>query len=244
MEDVRITVRAISTEGHSSDFEKHVTRYTNTQNQVTNREFVSLDPYQQEISDTLLAERIQYSFRTGQELDVDEHMFAFDLEEATRSLACLSSVDYATRVKREIGRMWADLNSAPYLDLFPRSLDAATLYNCVRFRRLFTEALNDAGRRMDQRPMNIVRNSEYMTCALFMQWARAGGADFSDIDWDIEAWMARNIDAVEKVATGVVEHHEAENPGGFAMSFFKNQQKVDVFARMFRSEVLAGLEVK
>lgn len=245
LEDVRVTVRVISTEGHSEDFEKLVTRYTNTQNQVTNREFVSLDPFQQEICDSLLSENIQYCFRTGQELDVEEYAFAFDLEEATRALACLAGVDMATRAKREIGRMWADLNAAPYLEIFPRSLDAATIYNAVRFWRSFTQSLNSAGRRMEQRPRNIVRNAEYATCALFMQWAQSNGAEFSNIEWDVDDWMSTNEERIDKVAEKVVEFHESANPGGFAMSFFKNVKKVDEFARDFRqSSLIDPVEVR
>lgn len=242
LEDVRVTVRVISTEGHSGDFEKQVTRYTNTQNQVTNREFVSLDSFQQEICDSLLSENIQYCFRTGQELDVEEYSYAFDLEEATRALACLAGVNIATRAKREIGKMWADLNSTPYLDIFPRTLDAATIYNAVRFWRSFTAALNEAGRRMEQRPRNIVRNAEYMACALFMQWARNDGVQFSNIEWDVDDWMSEHVKMVGKIAEKVVESHEEVNPGGFAMSFFKNVTKVDDFAREFRASVLADID--
>ena len=105
LDEVQITVRVISTEGRPSDFDKQVTRYTNTQNQITNREFVSLDPLQQELKDILLAEGIQYRFRTGETGEGEEFEDSFDLEEATRALACFTSVENATRAKREIGRM-------------------------------------------------------------------------------------------------------------------------------------------
>ena len=238
LDDVRVTVRVISTGGHSEDFEKQVTRYTNTQNQVTNREFVALDPYQQELSETLLSERIQYSFRTGEVLDHEDFAFAFDLEEATRALSCFSGVANSTRAKREIGRMWADLNSSPYLDLFPRDLNAADLYNSVRFWRTFCSEYNASGRTLGQRETNIVKNSQYMACALFMQWARSNGARFSDIEWDVESWMGGKSDEVVKLVGCVVSLHERENPGGFAMSFFKNQNKVESFANEVRAKFL------
>ncbi|WDF34983.1 AIPR family protein [Arthrobacter agilis] len=235
LDDVRVTVRVISMAGHSPDFEKLVTRYTNTQNQVTNREFVALDPYQQELRDILLAERIQYSFRSGLALDDDECDFAFDLEEATRALACLSGVDNATRAKREIGRMWSDLESNPYLELFPRDLDAITMYNSVRFWRAFTQAYYAIGRELTSRQQRIVVNSVYMACSLMMQEARADGKSFSEFDWDVESWILENNSRVEQFADCVVTHHEEENSGGFPMSFFKHLQKVDTFAREVRA---------
>lgn len=243
LEDVRVTVRVISTEGHSEDFEKKVTRYTNTQNQVTNREFVSLDPYQQELSDTLLSERIQYCFRTGEVLDADDYKSAFDLEEATRALACLTGVGNATRAKREIGRMWSDLKSPPYLELFPRSLDAATMYNAVRFWRAFSAEYASYAKSLESRPQRIINNSTYMACALIMQFARSNGAKFADIDWDVESWLISNRESINSLADCVVKLHEEENAGGFPMSFFKNQQKVESFAGAVRERFYRAADV-
>ncbi|MCK1803613.1 AIPR family protein [Brevibacterium sp. R8603A2] len=243
LDDVHVTVRVISTAGHPEDFEKQVTRYTNTQNQVSNREFVALDPYQQELSDILLAEAIQYSFRTGQALDDEEYDFAFDLEEATRALSCWSGVDNATRAKREIGRMWTDLNASPYLELFPRDLNAATMYNAVRFWRYFRDSYNAYGREREHRAKNIVKNSEFMATALFMQWARANGAEFTNIDWDVATFIDGCAEQVRVLSECVVDRHERENPGGFAMSFFKNQQKVEHFARTVRTDFQSQLGV-
>lgn len=236
LDDVHVTVRVISTRGHSEDFEKLVTRYTNTQNQVSNREFVALDPYQQELGDTLAAEKIQYSFRTGQVLDDDEYDFAFDLEEATRALSCWSGVENATKAKREIGRMWADLSSSPYLELFPRDLNAVTMYNTVRFWRYFCKTYNGSSPDGEHRTKNIVKNSEFMATAIFMQLARNDGAEFTNIDWDVEKFVDERAEKIRTLARCVVDCHEKENPGGFAMSFFKNQQKVGQFASAVRAD--------
>ncbi|WP_438874149.1 hypothetical protein [Tessaracoccus lacteus] len=195
------------------------------------------------MSDILLAEAIQYSFRTGQALDDEEYDFAFDLEEATRALSCWSGVDNATRAKREIGRMWADLNASPYLELFPRDLNAATMYNAVRFWRYFRDSYNAYGREREHRAKNIVKNSEFMATALFMQWARANGAEFTNIDWGVATFIDGCAEQVRVLSECVVDRHERENPGGFAMSFFKNQQKVEHFARTVRTDFQSQLGV-
>lgn len=221
LEDVRVTVRAISTERHSTDFDKQVTRYTNTQNQITNREFVSLDAYQQELSDILLAERIQYQFRTGQGPDAGEMDFAFDLEEATRALACYTGVSNATRAKREIGRMWADLNGARYLELFPRNLDAAEMYNAVRFWREFRTVLGRVVAEVESREGRILQNAEFLGCALLMQFARQEGLKFREIDAEVEQWVASREGDIRRLATIIVDAHEEENPGGYPMSIIQ-----------------------
>lgn len=235
LDDVRVTVRVISTEGQSEDFEKHVTRYTNTQNQITNREFVSLDPYQQELSEILLAEGIQYQFRTGQELDNEGFDFAFDLEEATRALACMTGVGNATLAKREISRLWSDLYATPYLEIFPRNLDAAEMYNAVLFWRQSSLVFDSIGAEMEPREKGIITNSRYMACTLLMQSVRTSGIRFSDFEWDIESWFSDNKENVKSLVECILELHEKENSGGFPMSFFKNQKKVEAFAGLVRN---------
>lgn len=237
LDDIRVTVRVISTGDHSANFGDLVTRYTNTQNQVTSRDFVSLDPFQQELSDTLLSEQIQYCFRAGQTMDLDEYDFAFDLEEATRALACYSGVGNSTRAKREIGRLWTDLNSNPYLEIYPRSLDAASMYNAVRFWRYFNASYIGVGKRLEPRSFGIIKNSVYMACALMMQSAKSDRVKFSDIDWDVENWISDQAEYMERLVVCVVALHEHENPGGFPMSFFKNQQKVEAFAKDVRANL-------
>lgn len=238
LEDVRVTVRVISTAGHDGDFGKQVTRKTNTQNQVTNREFVALDPYQQELSEILHAEGIHYIFRSGQSLESEEHDYSFDLEEATRALSCLTSVDYATRAKRELGRMWLDINANPYLDLFPRNLEPATMYNAVRFWRTFGTVQENFSKTLEKRAANIAKNSLYMACSLFMQTARSRGMDFSKFECDVEHWISDNTDDLESLLSIVVDLHEVENSSGHAMAFFKNQQKIAGFSKQVRNEFI------
>ena len=237
LDDVRVTVRVISTEGHSGDFEKLVTRYTNTQNQITSREFVSLDPYQQELSDTLLAEKIQYTYRTGQVLDDMDFEFSFNLEEATRALACLNGVVNATRAKREIGRMWTDIRATPYTELFPRDLNAAVMYNAVRFWRCYNRILSDATAQFDPREIRIVVNATYVGCTLMMQLYREEGKSLSQIDADIESWLHEKTASIERMSRICIRLHEQRNGAGYPLSFFKNLQKVERFADDVRHEM-------
>lgn len=239
LDDVFVTVRVIATASandHPADFEKLVTRYTNTQNQVTSREFVSLDPYQEELREILRSECINYSYRTGDDADDEDFKFSFGLEEATRALACFTSVDHATRAKREIGRMWSDIKSAPYTELFSRQLDAAVMYNVVRFWRAFNATLSGISESMGPREKRIALNSNHVCCALLMESYQKEGR-FSQIETDIEAWVESQESLIRKVVDSCVDLHEKMNPGGYPLSFFKNQQKIEEFARELRSVV-------
>lgn len=226
VEDAFVTVRVISTENRDEDFESSVTRYTNTQNQVGGREFVALDPWQQEIRDTLNAEEIQYCFKSGESLDLDKFRDAFDLEDATRALACRQGVSLATLAKREIGRMWSDIHKDPYIKLFNKSNDPATVYNCVVFWREVDNAIDNRAQREDARTGKILTHSAYLVCSLLMVWL-ASSIQFSDIQTDVKQRIAANSNAIDALLSEVIAQHELANASGYPQAFFKNQAKVE-----------------
>ncbi|PWD42306.1 hypothetical protein ACN93_14265 [Gordonia paraffinivorans] len=226
LEDAFVTVRVISTEGRPEDFESKVTRYTNTQNQVGGREFVALDPWQQEIRDTLYAENIQYCFKTGDVPDPESFDDTFDLEDATRALACRQGVVLATLAKREIGRMWADIHKEPYTKIFNKENDPATVYNCVNFWREVNNEINARVPHADARTGKILVHSAFMVCSLLMS-RLAKQINFSDIREDISNHIGENSEMIDRFLTEVVSQHELANPNGYPQSFFKNQTKVE-----------------
>ncbi|MDO5064908.1 MAG: AIPR family protein [Actinomyces bowdenii] len=229
LDDVKVTVRVISTQGHSEDFEKLVTRYTNMQNQMTSKEFVSLDPYQEEIRDTLLSENVYYSYRTGDEGGGRDYAFVFDLEEATRALACFTGISNATLAKREIGRMWADVKASPYADLFSQKRGAAVTYNVVRFWRYFNGIAREVVREFSPRDKRIAENSLYVCCTLMMKRGQVD-LNMSEVEADVECWLDGRRSQIEDMIKKCVDLHEKQNRGGYPMSFFKNQAKVVAFA--------------
>ncbi|EFD49896.1 hypothetical protein HMPREF0569_0077 [Micrococcus luteus SK58] len=224
LEEVRVTIRIISTQGQSNDFEQLVTRYTNTQNQITNKEFVSLDNVQQELSDLLRGEDILYAYKTGQ-VDGASYKFSFDLEDATRAMACLTGPRNATRAKREIGRMWADLSAAPYTDLFNSRLKAERLYNAVHFWRQVNGLIDGIEVEYEAREGRIVSNSRYIACSVLMKQYQALGNHFDEINSAVDNWVSHNSTAISDLMKLIIRIHEEVNPQGYPMSFFKNVEK-------------------
>jgi hypothetical protein len=105
------------------------------------------------------------------------------------------------------------------------------MYNAVRFWRSFGMALDNFSKTLEKRGANIAKNSLYMACALFMQTARSKGVAFSNFEWDVEGWISDNTPDIERLVGLIVDTHEVENSSGHAMAFFKNQQKMALFAR-------------
>jgi AIPR protein len=123
-----------------SDFDKQVTRYTNTQNRIDRRDFVALDIEQERIRGELQLEGVTYVYKSGETQPATAT--GFDLVEATIARACLQpDAALAVQAKREIGKLWDDIEKAPYKTLFNPSVAGPALWRAVQVVRQVDQAL-------------------------------------------------------------------------------------------------------
>lgn len=145
VEKAKVIVKIISLQDAPDNFSSEVTRAANTQTRIERRDFVALDPRQDDIKNELAMEGINYIFKAG-ESAVPGTSF-ITLEEATSALACASrSLNYALLSKKEIGKLWADTDSPPYTELFGRSLTSYYLSNLVYLYRDILLVVSEAER--------------------------------------------------------------------------------------------------
>lgn len=138
----KVFVKFISLEGADKEIGIRITVATNTQNKVDKKDFVSLDPEQQRIKIELQMEGVTYHYkRSNDRITPDDTNFL--LEEVAYGLAAQwNNVDYSTIVKKESGRLWADVNTTPYIDLFNPSLTAQKIIKAVKIYRLVSFKMN------------------------------------------------------------------------------------------------------
>ncbi|PIG96436.1 AIPR family protein [Deinococcus sp. UR1] len=134
VEKAKVIVKILSLQDAPDNFSSEVTRAANTQTRIERRDFVALDPRQDDLKNELAMEGINYIFKAGESAIPGTSFIT--LEEATSALACASSsLNYALLSKKEIGKLWADTDSPPYTDLFSRSLTSYYLSNLVYLYR-------------------------------------------------------------------------------------------------------------
>lgn len=232
VDDIYVTVRVIALSDREEGFEGNVTRYTNTQNIVGGREFVALDPWQQEIQDSLKPEGIYYAFRSG-DSEGDNYDESFTLEDATRALSCMESVGLSSLAKGEIGRLWKDINATPYTSVFnSEKYDPAVIWNCVRTWRQCGNYIGIlVAESYDVRTRKILTNSRYLLCALTLRKMKAEHFDFSDIECDPEDWIEGSDNAVSNLALSIVECFEDLEGNPYPAPFFKNRTRVEEISR-------------
>ncbi|MDA2423151.1 AIPR family protein [Bacillus thuringiensis] len=154
LKNVFVPVRIISVEKDDEYFGKNITKNNNKQNKIENRDFVSLDPEQHRIQTELAIDGIKYFIMRSETTTRDEK--TFDLVESTTALSCASgSVNLAVQLKREIGKLWENIEKAPYKQLFNPSVSGLYVWNCVKLQRLIDIELQTIGSDKDGRGYSI-----------------------------------------------------------------------------------------
>jgi hypothetical protein len=137
----KVLIRFISLEDAPEDLGARITQYTNTQNRIERRDFVTLDPEQSRLRTELQIDGVEYVFKSGETV-LPDHI-GFDLTEASVALACSQTeVSLAVQAKREIGKLWEDISKAPYKALFNPSLNGRKLWDLVKILRIIDTTLN------------------------------------------------------------------------------------------------------
>lgn len=132
--NVFVPAKIISLEGSNELFGQEITKANNRQNKVENSDFVSFDPEQTRLRDELAIDGINYQLNRSETNESSEK--AFDLIDSTTALACASGeVAIVVQLKREIGKLWENLNKPPYKKLFNPNTTGIFVYNCVQVQR-------------------------------------------------------------------------------------------------------------
>lgn len=116
---LRCPVRLFEISSEDEGLLSQVTRYNNSQNGIGTRDFIALDPFQQQLRADLDSDfAVSYLIRSG-EPETSDNEETINLQEATLALVCCgSNVNYAVIAKRNISALWKDVNSTPYTDIF------------------------------------------------------------------------------------------------------------------------------
>ena len=224
--DAWVTVRFISLEGCPPEFAQEVTRGTNTQNRVERRDFVSLDPLQDDLKLDLGMLGLRYAIKSGAE--VPETDKGTTVTEATVALACAhDDVDLSTQAKREVGRLWVGAEdaeaSSQYRRLFNDRVTALQLWNAVRLLRAIEDQISVVRARKSGRSNQLgVHGNRLIAHTVFgsldPEWKSATETEFGVV-----------VDEAKALVPGVYEDLEdlveSEYEGSYLASLFKNASK-------------------
>lgn len=135
-----IQVKIISIQNMPEDISSSITKYTNTQNKIENKDFAALDPNQERLRQELLLEGKIYHYKASEKSRFNE--LDYSIEDATAALACATGdIDNAVQAKREIGKFWENIEKAPYKLVFNDSTTAIRLWRCTDILKVVEKEL-------------------------------------------------------------------------------------------------------
>ncbi|MEH8160016.1 AIPR family protein [Aeromonas veronii] len=223
-----VPIRIISGDANSGEFPLEVTRYTNTQNAIEKRDFVALDPNQERIRQELQIDGVAYAYKAGAATGSTGP--SFGLHEATIAMACIyKDVTLAVQAKRELGKLWDDINKPPYKNLFNKGVTGPAIWQIVQILRVIDCELQKEAAKYNGREALICTHGNR-----FIQWASMNAlhinlkTNFITVEKQIKPIVAETI---QKVISQIKSNYQDSYPA----SIFKNLAKCKAIAENITS---------
>lgn len=222
LEKAQLLIRLISLENCPKSFSGEVTRATNTQNKIELRDFVALDPEQLRLKKEFLLAGKEYVYMSGDpQPDPDE---GCDLLEATVALACAHpDLGLAVQAKREISKLWENIEASPYKLIFNKSLSATYLWRMVQIHRKVESILkNEQAKRSERERLIVIHGNRFILHHVFRLLNREK-LDNPVLEFKaIENAVSKNTIDILNITTSLVN---SMYPNSYLNSLFKNRTK-------------------
>ncbi len=136
-----VTIRVFSLGGQGMDYARRVTETTNTQNDVSTRDFIALDPVQAEIREELrLSLGKTYIYKRGAPDPAPDT--GCSVVQAAVALACAHhSAELAVRAARDTNLLWERGDRGAYSRIFAEAPGAYRIWRSVELHRAVGDAL-------------------------------------------------------------------------------------------------------
>jgi hypothetical protein len=222
----RVMVRLISLEGCPPDFGFEVTRATNTQNRIDKRDFAALDQEQLRLrSEMLLSLGKEYVYRTGDRAPLPDK--GCTLDEAAVALACANSdITYCMIAKREVSRLYEDIEKPPYTILFNSGLSALRMWRAVDVLRGIDVFLKDAQANKEGKERLVAVHGNRLLLFLVFRKLPSSVFDLDNADTEMTKVPDFAADRLSRLTAEILKNYSASYPG----QLFKNITKCKAIA--------------
>lgn len=137
-----VMIQIIDLSSVDTETATQITRLSNTQNRIENKDFAALDSEQDRLRTELTFTHYSYLYKSGDKITNLEKQISFD--EAIVALACLNAdISYTVIAKGNVGALSEDITKTPYKALMNRSTNSYALLNSVLYMREVERCLQD-----------------------------------------------------------------------------------------------------
>lgn len=218
---VFVLTKCIEVPADDPGIARGITRYANTQNEVSSQDFAFLDEQQHRLAHELGTLGYEYVIRQAEQPVTDDPATIIYLRDAAVALACAADdVGLAVTAKREVSRLFSQ-SGAEYRRIFNPATDPLLLLRSVLILRKVDAVLNRLANGASGVDLGVAVHGRLVVAHEIMRWA--GRAAMSDPDWDVEDFLGQVPDAVKAVADSLSAFFPDNSYPG---NVFKNRARV------------------
>ncbi|MGI6057345.1 MAG: AIPR family protein [Bilifractor sp.] len=200
-----------------------ITRLSNTQNRIENKDFAALDPEQDRIRKDLIFSHYQYLYKSGDSLTDQSSQITFD--ETVIALACYTDISYAALAKRNVGALTDDISKAPYKRLFNSSTNSFIIINSVLLDRIVEKILTEERKKSSgKQKLVCIHGNRFIEYCCLQRYK----IEISDFDQEVvvnnsmEQEIAQTIVELITAITSIINQLYSDS---YPANIFKNQSK-------------------
>lgn len=218
-----VMIQIIDLSSASPEMATQITKLSNTQNRIENRDFAALDPVQDKIRQELSFSHFVYLYKDGDVVSNPENELSID--EATVALACLHpDITLATLAKRNVGALTEDITKPPYKILFNSGTNSFELLNSVLAVRIVESELNKLRASLLGRDKLVsVHGNRFIAYCVLQQVKNH--KDFSTGVIPAEDLMREVSSLVTDLVSRIAAEINTKFPDAYPASIFKNSAK-------------------
>lgn len=242
VEEAEVTVRIFSLGDARGEYATRITETTNTQNDVSQRDFIALDPVQAEIREDFLLSGLGkiYTYKRGESDPAPEA--GCSVEHAAVALACAHRTpDLAVRAGNSVDLLWERGDRGAYPRLFGETPGAHRIWRSVLVRRRVGAALDAERKRLHGRAADMARRGELLITHLVFQLIDQDRIDDPRYDW--QPVLDEIPDKVSRVLPWLIFRVDGEfGRTSFLSSIFKDETRCRELAKLVLDDVRSGAE--
>ena len=215
-----VMVRCIEVPRAEDELGRRITRYANTQNEVSSQDFAFLDQEQHRLARELQVLGIEYLIRSAEIPKSKDPSKVIDVRNAAVALACASPIlGHTVVAKREVSRLFSD--NSIYRALFNGGTDPLRLSRAVAITKRVDDLLDETERNTDGVEAGVAVHGRRVIAHLVMR--KLGDDLLTNPDVDLDAQLS-GLPA--EVAEYVVRLVAVFPANAYPGNVFKNQARV------------------
>ncbi|KAA6217426.1 hypothetical protein CP979_11075 [Streptomyces filamentosus] len=215
-----VLVRCIEVPKTEDEIGRRITRYANTQNEVSSQDFAFLDQQQHRLVRELQVLGYEYILRSAERPKSKEPEKVIEVRQAAVALACASAnLAHSVIAKREVSRLFSE--PSVYRSLFNPQTDPLRLMRAVRITAAIDAMLDKIERERDGAEAGIAVHGRRVIAHLVMR--KLGDKFLKDPESDLEKALKGLASEVSQYLESLTRAFPANAYPG---NVFKNQSRV------------------